>query len=268
MLPLPKGLVIDRDLEEEKDLLAKTREYLESSDRQGFHVSDLIDERIAYFRRVKGWGIPDRLLNMFIVGQVAHAIIEVVKGITPGEYKADGTDYTKPDGGTRHNGEIYWSPDFVNYKGEPDEIKTTRSFYLPKAPYLPDDDTYHMYLEQLLSYMALEDKTTGRLTILYLNSKGEDGRTAPQFFVWKVTTSPEALSAVRLVLNRKLQALKDAIAAKNPYGLSLCRAWKCKDCEFWEDCKPEGRYGIDPKEWLPKKAKDDSKKAAKSKSRG
>ena len=242
MLPLPKNLKIDRDHDEEKDLLAKARAYLEASNRTGIHASDLIDPRIAYFRKITKAPIPDRLINMFMVGQIAHAIIEVIKGATG--------DYTKPDSGTKlwsdalNNPELelHYSPDFFNFKGEPDEIKTTRSFYLPKAPYLPDDDTYHMYFEQLLTYMAVEDKTTGRLSMLYLNSKDETGKTAPQFFVWKIETTHEALAAYRKIISREMKRLQKALDTKDHTVLPLCRAWKCRDCEFWGSCKPDGRF--------------------------
>jgi hypothetical protein len=252
LIPLPKNLAVDRDHEEEKDLLAKAKAYLEQSDRTGIHATDLLDPRIAFFKKQNPSGVPDRLVNVFIVGQIAHAIIEVIKGSSG--------DYTKPDAGTRLFDELHYSPDFLNYKGEPDEIKTTRSFYLPKVAYLPDDDTYHMYLEQLLIYMAAEDKTVGRLTLLYLNSKDETGRTAPQFYVWKIETTPEALEALRGVIKKTMGQLNVAIEKKDHNLLPLCRAWKCRGCEYWEECKPEGRYGVPEKEWLPRKTKETKKK--------
>lgn len=180
---------------------------------------------------------------MFVVGMVAHAIIEVIKG-------ADG-DYTTSDSGTKFFEDIYYSPDFMNFKGEPDEIKTTRSFYLPKKAYLPDDSTYHMYFEQLITYMAAEDKTTGRLTLLYMNSKGEDGRTFPQFYVWKITTTPEALAAFRKVIVSRKDRLQRAIDKKDCSELPICREWKCgeKECDWWSKCQPPGRYGVPKKEW-------------------
>lgn len=243
MLPLPKGLNIDRDHDEERDLLAKARAYLERSERKGIHASDLIDERLAYWKRVDPQPLSDRLVNMFVVGQVAHAIIEVIKG-------AEG-DYTKSDSGTKHFEDIYYSPDFMNFHGEPDEIKTTRSFYLPRAPYLPDDDTFHMYFEQLMIYMAAEGKTTGRLTLLYLNAKGEDNRTMPQFFVWKVQTTEAALEAFRKVILARKTRLQTAIDAKDCSALPVCREWKCgeKECYYWNQCKPPGRYGLPRKQW-------------------
>lgn len=253
-LPLPKGLIIDRDLEEEKDLIAKSRTYLEKSDRSGIHMSDLLDVRLAYFKHTHKSPIPDRLLNMFLIGQVAHSIIEVVKG---------SEDAGKSDAGTRLFEGIQYSPDFFNEKGEPDEIKTTRSFYPPKAAYLPDDDTFHMYLEQLLGYMAAEDKTVGRLTILYLNMKDETGKTNPTFYVWKVETTTDALAAMRGVLIKNRTRLETALETKDFSGLPLCRAWKCKDCEYFPECKPEGRFGVPEKEWLKRSSGSKQKSASK-----
>jgi len=242
-LPLPRNLKIDRDLEEEKDLLEKAKAYLDRGTREGIHGTDLLDLRLAYFRQLYKTPLPDRLVNTFLVGQVAHAIVEIVKG-------KEG-DYTTPDVGTKLYKELRYSPDFLNFKGEPDEIKTTRSFYLPKVAYLPDDDTFHMYLEQLMIYMAAEDKTKGRLTLLYLNAKDENGRTSPAFYVWTVETSPDALAAYRKVVDSSLALLSEALGEKDHSKLPLCRAWKCRDCEFFSEiCRPEGRYGVDPKLWL------------------
>lgn len=248
MLPLPKGLKIDRDLEEEARLLSQVRAYLEKEEREpGIHVSGLMDPRLDFWRKVSGSPIPDRLLNMFMVGKVAHGLIELIGG----------AEHGKSDAGGRTAEDIWYSPDEMHVDGTPVEIKTTRSFYLPKAAYLPDDDTFHMYFEQLLAYMALEGKTKGRLKILYLNSKDEEGRrTKPNFFVWSVETTPEALDAFRAVLTRTRLLLEDALATGDHTNLPLCRAWKCQDCEFWEKCKPEGRYGVDKKLWL-KRSKDD-----------
>lgn len=236
MLPLPKQLTIDRDYEEEKNLAKLAREHIERGDRTGIHMSDLIDMRLAYFKWLTQQPLPDRLINMFVVGQALHAVMLCIKGGT--------ADYTRPpDAGTKHFEEIQYSPDFLEMAdGSPNEIKTTRSFYLPKVAYLPDDKTYHMYLEQLVGYMACEDKLVGRLTLLYLNHK-EDNKTTPSIFVFKVTCSPEQLAAMRAVLTKAQNVLKDAKDRKDPSALPLCRSWKCNDCEFFQDlCKPEGRY--------------------------
>lgn len=234
MLPLPKGLQIERDYDEEKDLLAASRAYLEKDERTGIHMSDIMDSRLAFFKWLHAGPIPDRLINMFLVGQALHAVLLCVKGGTD--------DYTRPpDGGTKHFQEIQYSPDFLNVKGEPDEIKTTRSFYLPKVAYLPDDKTYHMYLEQLVGYMAAEDKQIGRLTLLYINHKDEF-RTAPAIFVFKVTCTPEQLAAMRKVITIASNKLSKAKETKDFSLLDLCRSWKCKDCEYWDECKPPGRY--------------------------
>ena len=243
MLPLPKNLDISRDSEEEASLLAKAREYLERYDRKGLHLSDLIDPLLSYHKKKSGNKIPDRLVNMFLVGQVAHTIVEIIKGGEAG-------DYTKSDSGTKHSEDIYYSPDFMNFKGEPDEIKTTRSFYPPKVAYLPDDQTFHMYFEQLLGYMALEDKAVGRLTMLYLNMKDENHKTAPQFYVWKIETTPEALAAYRKVLLNTKATLATALESGDPSALPLCRKWKCRDCEFFNTtCQPIGRHGLAEKYW-------------------
>lgn len=237
-LPLPKGLVIARDLESERELHAKAKAYLEkgAEGREGIHASDLLNPRKSFFKWLTGAkGTEDRLVNMFIVGQLAHAIIEVVYAGT-GDYLTHGSD-----AGTQYYKELRYSPDILAHKGGPAEIKTTRSFYPPDQAYLPDDETFHAYLEQLMIYMAAEGKTIGRLILLYLNMK-INGKTEPQFYIWTVETSEGALSAYRVVMEREMAALARAKDTKDHTSLRLCRAFMCTDCPFFEQCKPEGRY--------------------------
>lgn len=258
MLPLPRGLVITRDLETEQKLLVQVRKYLESEARtDGIHVSDLLDPMLGYWRRVKPRGLPDRLVNVFMVGKVAHGIIELVSA--SGNPESEEPDAAKieqaprgihlSDTGTQVRDGIHFSVD-AYLDNAPAEIKTTRSFYPPRVAYLPDDDTWHMYAEQLLAYMALTDSVQGRLIALYLNMKDENGRTFPTFYVWLVTTTPEALAAYRRVLNRTRDLLLQALEKNDPSGLPLCRAFKCRECDYFNDCKPEGRYGVPEKVWL------------------
>jgi hypothetical protein len=245
MLALPKGLDITRNYEEEARLLEKGRAYLDRGERDGIHASDLIDPRLAYFKRLKPAPLPDRLINMFLVGQALHAIVLCVM--------AGETDYTRPpDGGTRHFEGLQYSPDMMQLNGEPNEIKTTRSFYLPDKAYLPDDKTMHRYFEQLMIYMAAEDKITGHLTMLYLNNKDrETNRTTPIVVVFDIKTTQEALEAFRKQMLSVKDALAQALEAKDHRTLPLCRPFMCEGCEYFEnDCKPEGRYGIaKKKDW-------------------
>jgi hypothetical protein len=241
LIPLPKGLVINRDhLEQEKEFLTKVRAYLESEDRaEGVHVSDLLDERLACYRKLTKSPIPERLLNVFMVGKVLHGIVHLTS-----------TGKNESDSGSYEAEGILFSPDDATKEGYPIEDKTTRSQYPPKTAYLPDDQTYHMYMEQLLSYMALRNQSVGLLRVLYLNLRDESGKTSPTIYIWRVETSSEALAAMRKVLGEKKARLLKALEEKDPRQLPLCRKWKCRDCEFWSDCKPEGRYGLPEKEWI------------------
>ena len=244
MLALPKGLEITRNYEEEKRLLEKGREYLDRGEREGIHATDITDPRLAFFKRLHPEQLPDRLINMFLVGQALHAIILCVM--------AGEKDYTRPpDGGTRYFEGLQYSPDMMQLNGEPNEIKTTRSFYLPDKAYLPDDKTMHRYFEQLMIYMAAEGKTTGHLTMLYLNNKDkETNRTTPIVVVFDITTTQEALEAFRRQMLSVKDALAQALEAKDHTKLPLCRPFMCDGCEYWEECKPEGRYGIaKKKDW-------------------
>ena len=87
--------------------------------------------------------------------------------------------------------------------------------------------------------------------VLYLNLKGEDGKTSPAFRCYSVRVSAAELAAVRSQVGATSVALLTALDSADPdafRALPLCREWKCgaRNCEWYDQCTPEGRWG-DPK---------------------
>lgn len=236
MITLPKSLRIDRVPKGEKWLLEKSRKWVEKAggDRSKetlLHASDCLDPRYAYFSRKYPLPISDRLIPVFLIGRVLHAfVINAVEGTTL-NWDADGGSKVSKELG------VTYSPDMI-IKGVPREIKTSRAFYEPKTI-----DDLGNYLEQLLIYMAGENKTEGDLWILLLNAK-ENGQTSPAYRVFKVRVSPEDLKRVQSQIKGIAKKFHEVQKSGKYRELPLCHAFKCgpKGCAYWEKCKPENRY--------------------------
>lgn len=239
MIPLPESIKLKRNTSAEALLVRKARDWIETDDRApGIHASDLLDERQAFFQHTDPRPLSDRLVSTFLVGKVLHAfVINAVDGVGSEDISASdtGSDYS-------NDLDITFSPDVV-LRGIVRELKTSRSFYEPKSV-----EDLRLYIEQLLVYMVAKGHTRSQLWILFLNFKDEERRTAPAFRAYDVVISEEDLAKLKEYLAERVQILKAAIAAGSYAGLPLCREWKCgaKNCQWYEKCKPEGRYG-DPR---------------------
>lgn len=241
MLQLPASLNIRRAHDSEDRLIDYTKKWLEKEERDPrIHVSDLLDPRMGYWNRAKPKDLSDRLATIFMVGKVLHAfVLSAVDGETGTNWATDiGSQYSKEL-------DLVWSADKI-IKNIPRELKTSRSYYEPK-----EKKDLALYCEQLLCYMIVKKKTKGQLWILFLNTKNADGKTAPCFRCYTITISKEDLLRYQNQMVNVRSALQVALKKKTPDVLPLCRRFKCgaDNCEHWYDCKPKGRYGINPKQW-------------------
>jgi hypothetical protein len=239
MINIPDSVTIQRLKAREGELYQVGREWLEKDERSpGIHASGLLDPRLAYFNAKFPGPLPDRLVTMFMVGRVLHAFVL-------GSH-AGSVDIGSADAGSRRCDLGFdYSPDaFLD--GKVREVKTSRSFYEPKS--LED---VSMYVEQLLVYMVATETTESELWVLFLNLKDESGKTSPAFRCYTVRISAEDLAALRVSLaatTTALQAALDAPVKSEAFrSLDLCRAWKCgaRNCEYYDQCQPEGRYGTE-----------------------
>ncbi len=66
------------------------------------------------------------------------------------------------------------------------------------------------------------------------------------FRVYKVTISKADLKATQDFIKKTTETFHKAFKEEKPRLLPLCRPFKCgpKGCQYWEQCKPEGRYPL------------------------
>jgi len=239
MITLPKSLEITPSKKGEEFLNKKARAWIEAqggdrSKEELLHASDCLDPRYAYFSRLDPRPIPDRLVPIFLIGRVLHAFIICAVEGKSFDLAADGGSHVSKKLG------ITFSPDmFFNKRVR--EIKTSRTFYEPS-----EVKDLAMYCEQLLIYLAGTNTTEGDLWLLLMNIKG-----GPQFRVYKVKISEDDLKRVQKEIKTITTLFHKAQKDKTPGILPLCRAFKCgvKECAYWEQCKPEGRYGRPDATW-------------------
>jgi len=239
MLIIPDSVEITRSEKSEQVLTDRCRAWLEKDERkEGLHASDLLDPRMAYFKRKYPAPIPDRLVNMFIVGKMGHAV--VLSAVD----KVEGINLASDEGSVWDEYLGIWYSADKTINGIPRELKTTRSFFEAKT-----QADLALYLEQLLIYMVCRQSLVGQLWVLYMNLKDSDGKTSPQWRVFTVTITKEDLEAYKRQLKATADGLRAAIASDTFTELPLCRVFKCKDCEYFNECKPEGRYGVPKSKW-------------------
>jgi hypothetical protein len=238
-LEIPEGLRVRRNLAAEAELVSKAREWIESESRSpGIHASDIPDPRLAFFLHTQPTQLPDRLVNTFLVGKVLHAfVIASYAGETP--------DITITDEGSRESEELglTFSPDVIK-NGIVRELKTSRKFYAAQEG-TPIEDLDN-YLEQLLVYMGATGTLESQLWVLYLNQRDEEGRTSPAFRAFDVRITAEDLQATKERIKATSALLVSAIERGDPSDLPLCREWKCgrRNCQYYDVCKPPGRFGF------------------------
>lgn len=237
MIELPESLTITRVKRSEESLMKRMREWIEKSDREGIHASDLLDPRMAYYNQTSKKPLSDRLVAIFTIGRILHAfVISAVEGKTL-DWSADGGSFFSKELG------IHYSPDVVKNK-IPRELKSSRAFYLPK-----NKKDLAMYCEQLVIYMAALKQTKGEIWVLFLNARGTNG-TEPCFRCYRVEITKTDLKRITAQLKETREKLEHALKTKNPKELPLCRKFKCgKACPAWDECKPEGRYDVPVSKW-------------------
>jgi hypothetical protein len=235
LIPILESAKVARNKASEAELQDKARTWIEGDERApGLHASDMLDEMMAYWQRVSPKELPDKLINLFLVGKVLHAF---VLGSVSGS-----VDIGASDAGSSTSDElgISYSPDAV-IDGIVRELKTSRALFEPRD--LKDIDTY---LEQLLVYMVATNTCESQLWIFYINLKNPDtGRTDPTFRCYDFSISADDLAKTRTHILDVRARLERALENRDPRGLTLCREFKCgaKNCQWYAECKPVGRFG-------------------------
>lgn len=221
---------ITRSKRHERWLLDHIKDYLKKQPRaQGTHVSDIILPRKAYWRAIDPQPMTDHEAGYFIAGQGHHYIIEA---IIEGSKKIG-----KADSGSHEWNGIYYSPDIKS--PFPIEIKTSRARFSPEDTGKSPAVEYDHYLNQLRSYMAIDNSKRGALLVFYLSKQqGKTRRTKPEFRWWDVVLTNDAIGRLRSSLIFDKDLLEEAILQKDHMSLLLCPRWLCGDCVWLQKCKP------------------------------
>lgn len=216
----------------------------------GWHVSDLLYPRKAFFQRTDPQPLTDDQSLYFVAGHGHHHIIEAIMGP-----RKEGKAKERTDAGEFKKVGIYFSPDLrgmdsLKTKGKlvkvPIEIKTTRSQKTPDDMGKNPKQAFESYLKQLCSYMALMNKGLGYLLVLYLARKNPDRAwgTKPALRFYQVKMSAEERKEKQEEIVSIAKNLTAAVNSKKCSKLPLCAEWLCRDCPWIKKCKP---WTLEPK---------------------
>lgn len=237
MLLLP-SLEITRSELDEVRVYQEVKTWLERQDaeRSDFiHASDLLDPRLAYWRRKSPKELTERQVWLYSIGKVLHNLVLILEG-------------GQTDTGTHTALDILFSPDRIQ-NGEPVELKTHRGYAAPAPDRLQTEFSH--YFEQLVIYCILKNCLVGHLWVLFINMKDRTNHTFPEIRCYTMTmTESQFYETESLVISIRDQ-LKIALETEDHTGLPLCRQWLCGErCAWWNACRPEGRYPhTDRRKW-------------------
>jgi len=236
LITIPASLSLKQNKKAERLLGEAARKWIEVETRvPGVHATDLLDPRQAVYRILQPKPMADRLVNIFLIGKVLHAfVLQTVDGISA-------VDISTTDAGSFSSEKlgITYSPDKIS-GGLVRELKTSRSYTDPKS--LED---VRIYVEQILVYMAATETLTAELWVLFLNLRDpESGKLDPVFRGYTISISDEDLAQLIIECRATRDTILNAVEVGDPHLLPLCRDWKCnrKLCDWFDACKPEGRY--------------------------
>jgi len=237
VLKLPKTLKVFKSPRREKEVLQSLRDVVEGFERKvesPIHISDLINPRKGYWQRVKPKKLSDDAIMYFSLGYAGHEYLLKQK-----------------DEGSREKDDLCWSPDGIEYKEETvDEGGKFEHIYkkpvaiievkiTTKRTPATTEGELHSYLQQLVSYMALEGVTYGELRIWYVSPNGP-----PVIKVFTVHETIENLTKYARQIKREAKKLRKALTVLNHEKLDLCERSLCyrSKCDHYDECKPEGRW--------------------------
>lgn len=207
-------MVENREAREE--LLSLAKEFL-GGRREGWHVSDLLYPRRAYWERKQPQPLSDLKTLYFLAGRGHHEILQMVSAMP--EYREVRVKWAGITG------------TIDVFRDVPVEIKTTRAGGCRDAAAIERD--HPEWIRQLRYYCAMLGQPRGQLWVLGLGGKGE----LPDLRVYDVEV--DDLDKIRLEMIRIKEALERALEAGNPEVLPPCPAWMCRSCEYRENfCQP------------------------------
>ena len=228
-------------------LYTKLKEALVREDREGTHVSDLLQLRQAYWKRVCPLPPTDDEVGFWLAGKAHHYfLVQAVTGI-PDSQEASLVDIETG---------IHYSPDLLELKGE---FKTSRWAILPTT----EEQAIRAvstYIPQCRAYAALMNTLNWNLYVFYLTALDfKTRRKIPRLKVYTFEFTDEELREERNGLRIRSALLDTAVRELVFESLPLCSEYLCFRmqghgrgkkrtvegvCKWWEQCKPTGRYPV------------------------
>ena len=226
-------------------LYTKLKTAILSEEREGTHVSDLLQIRQAYWKRVCPLPPNDDEVGFWLAGKAHHYfLVQAVTGIN------DSQEASLIDIETG----IHYSPDLLELKGE---FKTSRWAILPTTEEQAIK-AVSTYIPQCRAYAALMNTLNWNLYVFYLTALDfKTRRKIPRLKAYTFEFTNEELQEERDGLRIRSALLDTAVRELVFESLPLCSEFLCFRmqghgrgrkrtvegvCKWWEQCKPAGRY--------------------------
>jgi hypothetical protein len=190
-----------------------------SNEREGFHLSDTLAIKQAYWRKKKPMKATNDQIMYWASGVGHEGALLRIAGLEHGEAK-------------QWNG-IWYTPDV--FRNFPIEIKTRRAWLAEEGK---EKDTYEHYLLQLKRYCACENIKQGWLWVWCLVQKQDDYTTKPELACYRVEFTDEELSTEREYMTLLKGMFEAAIKLNNCVHLPNCPVWMCGKKNYITEQKP------------------------------
>jgi hypothetical protein len=198
-----------------------------------YHISELLQPRLAFFTRRDGKEMTEQDICMFIPGSAFHEYIQKRLGDVFAEKQIKFNDDIV--------GTVDWYGDYIV------EIKTSRKWSVPDLP-------AEHYVGQVRKYMAIEGKLTGKILVIYFTAgRRWDGKSPSTLELesWSVEVTPEEQAQDLKYLEVTRTTLRNAENSGKFDKLPLCYDFCCfseykgkitKVCPFYGECQPDDRF--------------------------
>ena len=240
-IDLPQGLQISHFKELDAFILQQMDKYLDKTPRsEGLHASDLLDPRYMYWSKKKPLLRTAQQTYLYTTGKTLEDFfIHITSQKKSPAKHLGGQQQTSEEFG------LEFAPDW-EYKGIPLELKSSRSPFLPK-----EFGDIRIYLEQCAIYMTVMKRLDYALTVWYLCARDEKNKTHPMTRSYHIQWTEADLEYMVKQVKAKIYHVKEVMKRDDPSLFPVCREWKCgeRQCFYWEDCQPPGRYGLKYSDW-------------------
>jgi hypothetical protein len=209
------------------DILQKTQTFLDQQTAKrsaGFHTSDVMYPRKAFFRSISPVPMTEDEVGYFISGHGIHHVVEAIEG-EPNEREVE--VYNK-------EAQVWTTVDVLHPKVVW-EFKSTRKKTISRTP----NETY---LIQVWYECALTGRYKAKIVILYLKPEvrvRKTVNTAPRFQVFEITFTKSEIAEAMRQIKERVKLLTEAQTTGDHSKLPLCPDWLCRSCPWYDQCQPQ-----------------------------